>query len=160
MCSSDLVLKLIAGENNNIFVVGDEDQSIYGFRGSRPDFLLKFKEYFKDAKEVRLDINYRSKSEIIGTANRLINKNQNRYNKVIKCDREEKGSVEYLIPKDSEDEAVQIAKDILERVQQDYVEYDDFAVIYRTNLQSRALVDVFMDMRIPFVIREIGRAHV
>ena len=148
------VLKLIAGENNNIFVVGDEDQSIYGFRGSRPDFLLKFKEYFKDAKEVRLDINYRSKSEIIGTANRLINKNQNRYNKVIKCDREEKGSVEYLIPKDSEDEAVQIAKDILERVQQDYVEYDDFAVIYRTNLQSRALVDVFMDMRIPFVIRD------
>lgn len=68
------VLKLIAGEDKNIFVVGDEDQSIYGFRGSRPDFLLKFKDYFKDAKEVRLDINYRSKSEIISTANRLIDK--------------------------------------------------------------------------------------
>ena len=148
------VLKLIAGEDKNIFVVGDEDQSIYGFRGSRPDFLLKFKDYFKDAKEVRLDINYRSKSEIISTANRLIDKNQNRYNKVIKCAQDEKGNVEYLTPKDSEDEAIQIAKDILEKVKEDYVEYDDFAVIYRTNIQSRALVDVFMDMRIPFVIRD------
>ena len=148
------VLKLIAGEDKNIFVVGDEDQSIYGFRGSRPDFLLKFKDYFKEAKEVRLDINYRSKSEIISTANRLIDKNQNRYNKVIKCAQDEKGNVEYLTPKDSEDEAIQIAKDILEKVKEDYVEYDDFAVIYRTNIQSRALVDVFMDMRIPFVIRD------
>ncbi|MCI6736511.1 MAG: ATP-dependent helicase [Intestinibacter sp.] len=148
------VVKLIAEPNNNIFVVGDEDQSIYGFRGARPDFLLQFKDYFKDSKEVRLDINYRSKSEIIGTANRLIDKNQNRYNKVIKCNQEGKGTVEYLTPKDSEDEAMQIAKDIQERVKEDYVEYDDFAVIYRTNLQSRALVDVFMDMRIPFVIRD------
>lgn len=148
------VLKLIAGEQKNIFVVGDEDQSIYGFRGSRPDFLLKFKEYFEDAKEVRLDINYRSKSEIISAANRLIDKNLNRYNKVIKCNQIEKGTVEYLVPKDSEDEAIEIAKDIQERVKQDYIEYDDFAVIYRTNLQSRALVDVFMDMRIPFVIRD------
>lgn len=148
------VVKLIAEPNNNIFVVGDEDQSIYGFRGARPDFLLQFKDYFKDSKEVRLDINYRSKSEIIGTANRLIDKNQNRYNKVIKCNQEGKGTVEYLTPKDSEDEAMQIVKDIQERVKEDYVEYDDFAVIYRTNLQSRALVDVFMDMRIPFVIRD------
>ena len=62
--------------------------------------------------------------------------------------------MEYLTPKDSEDEAIQIAKDILEKVKEDYVEYDDFAVIYRTNIQSRALVDVFMDMRIPFVIRD------
>ena len=148
------VIKLIAEPENNIFVVGDEDQSIYGFRGARPDFLLQFKNYFKDSKEVRLDINYRSKSEIIGTANRLIDKNENRYNKVIKCNQEEMGTVEYLTPKDSEDEAIQIAKDIIERVKEDYVEYDDFAVIYRTNLQSRALVDVFMDMRIPFVIRD------
>lgn len=148
------VIKLIAEPENNIFVVGDEDQSIYGFRGARPDFLLQFKDYFKDSKEVRLDINYRSKSEIVGTANRLIDKNENRYNKVIKCNQDEKGTVEYLTPKDSEDEAIQIAKDIIERVKEDYVEYDDFAVIYRTNLQSRALVDVFMDMRIPFVIRD------
>ena len=148
------VIKLIANPNNNIFVVGDEDQSIYGFRGARPDFLLQFKDYFKDAKEVRLDINYRSKTEIVGTANRLINKNENRYDKVIKCNQQEKGIVEYLNPKDAEDEAIKIGNDILERVKEDGVQYDDFAVIYRTNLQSRALVDAFMDMKIPFVIRD------
>ena len=105
-------LKLIANPSNNIFVVGDEDQSIYGFRGSRPDFLLEFEEYFSNTKKVLLDINY------------------------------------------SEEEAVYIAKDIKNKVQEDYTEYTDFAVIYRTNIQSRALVDVFMDMRIPFVVKD------
>ena len=79
------VLKLIANPNNNIFVVGDEDQSIYGFRGARPDFLLQFEEYFHGYKKIVLDINYRSKGEIIDIANRLIEKNINRYEKVIKC---------------------------------------------------------------------------
>lgn len=148
------VIKLIANPKNNIFVVGDEDQSIYGFRGARPDFLIEFEKYFKNSKKIILDINYRSKSEIIGMANRLINKNKNRYNKVIKCNQQEEGKVEYLTPKDSEDEATQIAKQIIERVQQESANYDDFAIIYRTNVQSRALIDVFMDMRIPFVIRD------
>lgn len=148
------VLKLIANPNNNIFVVGDEDQSIYGFRGARPDFLLEFEEYFKGTKRVLLDINYRSKDEIINIANRLIEKNENRYEKVIKCHQGEGGNVKYISPNDSEEEAVFIAKDILEEMKKDYVEYTDFAVIYRTNIQSRALVDVFMDMRIPFIVKD------
>ncbi len=148
------VLKLIANPNNNIFVVGDEDQSIYGFRGARPDFLLEFEQYFKGTKKVLLDINYRSKDEIINIANRLIEKNENRYEKVIKCHQGEGGNVKYISPNDSEEEAVFIAKDILEEMKKDYVEYTDFAVIYRTNIQSRALVDVFMDMRIPFIVKD------
>ena len=138
-------LKLIANPSNNIFVVGDEDQSIYGFRGSRPDFLLEFEEYFS---------NYRSKGEIINIANRLIEKNTNRYEKVIKCGQGNGAKVNYISPEDSEEEAVYIAKDIKNKVQEDYTEYTDFAVIYRTNIQSRALVDVFMDMRIPFVVKD------
>lgn len=148
------VLKLIANPRNNIFVVGDEDQSIYGFRGSRPDFLLEFQEYFEDTKKVLLDINYRSKNEIINVANRLIEKNKNRHEKVIKCSQGEGASVNYVSPEDSEEEAVFIAKEILEEIKKDYVEYTDFSVIYRTNIQSRALVDVFMDMRIPFVVKD------
>ncbi|MEG1312598.1 MAG: ATP-dependent helicase [Romboutsia sp.] len=148
------VLKLIANSKNNIFVVGDEDQSIYGFRGARPDFLLQFEEYFTDTKKVLLDINYRSKNEIIDVANRLIEKNENRYEKVIKCSRGEGANVNYISPSDSEEEAVFIGKEILEEIKKDYVEYTDFAVIYRTNIQSRALVDVFMDMRIPFVVKD------
>ena len=147
-------LKLIANPSNNIFVVGDEDQSIYGFRGSRPDFLLEFEEYFSNTKKVLLDINYRSKGEIINIANRLIEKNTNRYEKVIKCGQGNRAKVNYISPEDSEEEAVYIAKDIKNKVQEDYTEYTDFAVIYRTNIQSRALVDVFMDMRIPFVVKD------
>ena len=147
-------LKLIANPSNNIFVVGDEDQSIYGFRGSRPDFLLEFEEYFSNTKKVLLDINYRSKGEIINIANRLIEKNTNRYEKVIKCGQGNGAKVNYILPEDSEEEAVYIAKDIKNKVQEDYTEYTDFAVIYRTNIQSRALVDVFMDMRIPFVVKD------
>ena len=147
-------LKLIANPSNNIFVVGDEDQSIYGFRGSRPDFLLEFEEYFSNTKKVLLDINYRSKGEIINIANRLIEKNTNRYEKVIKCGQGNGAKENYISPEDSEEEAVYIAKDIKNKVQEDYTEYTDFAVIYRTNIQSRALVDVFMDMRIPFVVKD------
>ena len=147
-------LKLIANPSNNIFVVGDEDQSIYGFRGSRPDFLLEFEEYFSNTKKVLLDINYRSKGEIINIANRLIEKNTNIYEKVIKCGQGNGAKVNYISPEDSEEEAVYIAKDIKNKVQEDYTEYTDFAVIYRTNIQSRALVDVFMDMRIPFVVKD------
>ena len=147
-------LKLIANPSNNIFVVGDEDQSIYGFRGSRPDFLLEFEEYFSNTKKVLLDINYRSKGEIINIANRLIEKNTNRYEKVIKCGQGNGAKVNYISPEDSEEEAVYIAKYIKNKVQEDYTEYTDFAVIYRTNIQSRALVDVFMDMRIPFVVKD------
>lgn len=148
------VLKLISHPNNNIFVVGDEDQSIYGFRGARPDFLLKFEKYFNNTTKILLDINYRSKSEIIDIANRLIEKNENRYDKIIKCDQGKGAKVNYISPDDSEEEAVYIARDILEEIKKDYVEYTDFAVIYRTNIQSRALVDVFMDMRIPFVVKD------
>ena len=147
-------LKLIANPNTNIFVVGDEDQSIYGFRGSRPDFLLEFEEYFLNTNKVLLDINYRSKGEIIDIANRLIEKNENRYEKVIKCGQGNGANVNYISPEDSEEEAVYIAKDIKDKIQEDYTEYTDFAVIYRTNIQSRALVDVFMDMRIPFVVKD------
>lgn len=148
------VLKLISNPINNIFVVGDEDQSIYGFRGSRPDFLLQFESYFENTKKVLLDINYRSKNEIVDVANRLIEKNENRYEKVIMCDQGKGATVNYVSPEDSEEEATFIAKDILEEMKKEYTEYTDFAVIYRTNIQSRALVDIFMDMRIPFVVKD------
>lgn len=148
------VLKLISNPINNIFVVGDEDQSIYGFRGSRPDFLLQFESYFENTKKVLLDINYRSKNEIVDVANRLIEKNENRYEKVIMCDQGKGATVNYVSPEDSEEEAAFIAKAILEEMKKEYTEYTDFAVIYRTNIQSRALVDIFMDVRIPFVVKD------
>jgi DNA helicase II / ATP-dependent DNA helicase PcrA len=149
------ILKLISSPNNNIFVVGDEDQSIYGFRGARPDFLLQFEEYFPNVVKIVLDVNYRSTKNIISSANKLIKNNSNRYDKIIKPNREDISSdVNFMYPEDSEDEASKIGKDIAKKINENNLNYSDFAVIYRTNIQSRALIDVFMDMSIPFVVRD------
>lgn len=146
------IIKLISNPTNNIFVVGDEDQSIYGFRGSRPDFLLEFSNYFENAKKIVLDINYRSEKEIIDISNKLILNNKNRYEKIIKCHKEGIGEINYINPKDTEEEATDIANDIVKNL--DKYKYTDTAVIYRTNIQSRALIDIFLDMRIPFVMKD------
>lgn len=149
------VVKLISEPNNNIFVVGDEDQSIYGFRGARPDFMIDFKKYFQDANCIILETNYRSKKEIVDLSQKLIKNNKNRHEKEIKAFREEDGEIRYLVPKDTDDEAISIAKEIEKWVnKKDENEFGDFAVIYRTNRQARAFVDAFMDLRIPFVLKD------
>lgn len=148
------VIKLISGPNNNIFVVGDEDQSIYGFRGSRPDFLLNFEKYFENTTKIFLDINYRSKMEIVEISNKLIKQNKNRFEKTIKCSNENGADFKYLDCEDSEDEAKKIADDILNKIKNSDYNYTDFSIIYRTNVQSRALVDIFLEKRIPFVMKD------
>ena len=149
------VLKLISTPENNIFVVGDEDQSIYGFRGARPDFLVEFEEYFGKSQKVVLDSNYRSYSEILNTSNRLIEKNKNRYKKVIKSEIGSGGSVKYITAKDSDDEANKIIDEIVIQVENRKADYSDFAIIYRNNIQSRAFVDILIDRRINFSVKDI-----
>ena len=148
------IIRMIANPLNNIFAVGDEDQSIYGFRGARPDFLLEFEKYFKGTEKIFLDVNYRSKKEIIDISNSLIKNNLNRFEKTIKCASGGGASVRYIEPYDPEEEATFIAKEIQKKVQENDDEYSEYAVIYRTNIQSRALVDVFMNMRIPFSVKD------
>ncbi|WP_304340390.1 ATP-dependent helicase [Metaclostridioides mangenotii] len=149
------VLKLIGTPENHIFVVGDEDQSIYGFRGARPDFLVEFEEYFGKSQKVILDSNYRSYSEILNTSNRLIEKNKNRYKKVIKSEIGSGGSVKYITAKDSDDEANKIIDEIVIQVVNRKADYSDFAIIYRNNIQSRAFVDILIDRRINFSVKDI-----
>jgi DNA helicase-2/ATP-dependent DNA helicase PcrA len=149
------VLKLIGTPDNNIFVVGDEDQSIYGFRGARPDFLVEFEEYFGKSQKVVLDLNYRSYSEILETSNRLIEKNNNRYKKVIKSEIGSGGSVKYITAKDSDDEANIIIDEINKKVENKKADYSDYAIIYRNNIQSRAFVDILIDRRINFSVKDI-----
>ncbi|MEG0250517.1 MAG: ATP-dependent helicase [Peptostreptococcus sp.] len=167
------VIKLISDPNNNVFVVGDEDQSIYGFRGARPDFMMDFEKHFEGAKRVTLDINYRSKQNIVETSQSLIKNNKNRYEKSINSNSNKDGEIRYISPKDTDDEALVIAKEIKSMVESKNTqtkkstkkiddktdfEYSDFAVIYRTNRQARAFVDVFMDYRIPFVLKDLAKS--
>lgn len=149
------LIRLIAGQENNLFVVGDEDQSIYGFRGARPDFMLEFDQYFPSARHILLDTNYRSSKDIVDLSLGLIKKNKKRHPKDLKAFSKDSGRISYIYPKDTDDEARLVADQIFDRVgSQKGADYGDFAVIYRTNRQARAFVDAFMDKRIPFILKD------
>ena len=149
------LIRLIAGQENNLFVVGDEDQSIYGFRGARPDFMLEFDQYFPSARHILLDTNYRSSKDIVDLSLGLIKKNKKRHPKDLKAFSKDPARISYIYPKDTDDEARLVADQIFDRVgSQKGADYGDFAVIYRTNRQARAFVDSFMDKRIPFILKD------
>jgi putative ATP-dependent DNA helicase pcrA len=149
------LIRLIAGQENNLFVVGDEDQSIYGFRGARPDFMLEFDQYFPSARHILLDTNYRSSKGIVDLSLGLIKKNKKRHPKDLKSFSKDPARISYIYPKDTDDEARLVADQIFDRVgSQKGADYGDFAVIYRTNRQARAFVDAFMDKRIPFILKD------
>ncbi|KDR96039.1 DNA helicase-2 / ATP-dependent DNA helicase PcrA [Peptoclostridium litorale DSM 5388] len=147
-------VKMLVSSEQNIFVVGDEDQSIYGFRGARPEFLSEFENYFSPVRKIILSSNYRSAASIVESANSLIRNNRERNFKNIKPVREDDGDVNIVSAKDSVDEAEKIANDIMERVRKVSMDFSDFAVIYRTNMQSRAVIDIFMDHNIPFTVAD------
>lgn len=142
-------IKLIAEPQRNIFVVGDDDQSIYGFRGAAPGILMEFEEIYKGCKKVILKENYRSTKQILSCAMALIDNNKSRYEKKLQPVKAQGSMPSILNTKDFEEEARAIAIRIKELNARN-VGYSDMAVIYRTNLQSRALVDAFMDHNIPF----------
>lgn len=149
------LIRLVAGQEQNVFVVGDEDQSIYGFRGARPDFMLEFDEYFPGAKHIYLDINYRSCENIVDLSASLIKKNKLRHDKMIRAFSKESARISYIYPRDTDDEARLVAGQIFDRIgSQKEASYGDFAVIYRTNRQARAFVDAFMNKRIPFILKD------
>ncbi len=143
-------IKLIASPLNNIFVVGDDDQSIYGFRGAAPDILMEFEKLYASCNKIILKQNYRSTKYILNCALAVIDHNKSRYKKKL-VPTKEQGSMPLMIAvKDFEEEARSMACKIKE-LEAGGKNLSDIAVIYRTNLQSRALVDAFMDHNIPFI---------
>ena len=143
-------IKLIAQPLNNVFVVGDDDQSIYGFRGAAPGILIEFEKLYASCSRVILKQNYRSTKHILNCALALIDNNKSRYQKKLQPTKEQGIMPVITGMKDFDDEARYIACKIKE-LNATGKNLSDIAVIYRTNLQSRALVDAFMDHNIPFV---------
>lgn len=147
------IIKLLVGERKNLFVVGDDDQSIYRFRGAKPEIMLRFKEDFPKAKMVLLDVNYRSQQKIVTQALNLISHNKERYQKRIQAAKGPESEVEYAVFESQRQENLRIIRDITEGVERG-ASYEDFAVLFRTNTQPRLLMEQMMEYNIPFRTKE------
>lgn len=147
------IIKLISSPNNNLFVVGDDDQSIYSFRGAKPTFILEFDKMYKDTKKIILNLNYRSQENIINTANKLISNNNLRVEKKMSSVKDAGLDIEVLRPKTRELENKEI-NDLINNLIKEGYNYEDIAIIYRTNILSSSIVDSFLDNNIPFISRE------
>ncbi len=143
------IVKLLAGERRNLFVVGDDDQSIYRFRGAKPELMLHFKDDFPEARMVLLDVNYRSQANIVNHSLNLIGHNQERFQKRIQAAAEKTTDIEYVVFEDQRKENLRIIRDIAEHRERGG-SYEDFAVLFRTHTQPRLLMEQLMEYNIPF----------
>ena len=151
------LLKLLASSHKRICVVGDDDQSIYKFRGAKVNNILQFESDFPGAKLVKMERNYRSTQHILSVSGAVISQNSKRKNKKLWTDRGQGEKVHFCWLNTYEDEAKSIAKSIKEYYLKGIYNYRDFAVFYRVNLQSRILEDALRDEGIPYrVIGSIG----
>ena len=143
------LLELLASEHNNLCVVGDDDQSIYGWRGANIQNILDFSSYFKNTKTVKLEINYRSTSPILKAANELIEHNRQRIGKKLSSFKGAGKQVKIFHSLDEGLESRAIAKEVKILLEQG-VSSDEIAVLYRINALSRSLEEGFTKEKLPF----------
>lgn len=147
------IIRLLARPNNNLFIVGDDDQSIYRFRGAKPEIMLQFEEVYPSAKKVLLDVNYRSTACIVETASMVIAHNKTRFPKNIRTDNERGQEVAIREFEDLKQQNEKIIEKVRE-YQKQGMPLSQIAVLFRTNMQPRALIGKFMEYNIPFCVRE------
>lgn len=147
-----LLVRQIARKYRNLCVVGDDDQSIYKFRGANIMNILNFEQEYPDAKVIKLEQNYRSTGNILNAANAVIHHNTGRKDKTLWTAREDGDLIEYKQYENEHQEAEQIAWKILEYKAKNRLNYSDFAVLYRTNAQSRVLEEKLIIKNIPYKI--------
>lgn len=145
------LVSLLAGKYRNLCVVGDDDQSIYKFRGANIRNILDFEKEFSDAKVIKLEQNYRSVGNVLEVANSVIRNNKGRKAKTLWTDNEKGEKIRLRQFDTAYDEAQFIAEDIKDETAQG-ANYSDHAVLYRTNAQSRLLEEKFVAMNIPYKI--------
>lgn len=146
-------LRILAEKHRNLFVVGDDDQSIYAFRGARPDFLLRFPTLYPDTKKVTLNINYRSTERVISLAEKVIGNNETRFVKNMKGSGEEGDKVTFFLAEDTAREAEYIGEKIAKLLDEG-MPLTEIAVIYRTNLQGGAFARELYKRGIPYDLRD------
>ncbi len=144
--------KILAAKHRNLCVVGDADQSIYGWRGADIRNILDFEKDYPEAEVIRLEQNYRSTKTILTAANSVIANNQNRKPKNLWTENDTGAPITTYCAQDERDEAAFIAREIMRRQDATGISYSDVAVLYRTNVQSRAVEEGFMRMGIPYTM--------
>ena len=143
-------VRLLAGKYRNLCVVGDDDQSIYKFRGANIGNILGFENVFADAKVVRLEQNYRSTQNILNAANQVIQNNMERKRKTLWTENEEGEKLHFRQFMNAYEEAEYIVGDISKKVREHDAQYRDIAILYRTNAQSRLFEEKFLMANIPY----------
>jgi DNA helicase II / ATP-dependent DNA helicase PcrA len=150
--SQYMLVKLLAAKYRNLCVVGDSDQSIYGWRGADITNILSFEKDYPDAKVIMLEQNYRSTKTILEAANQVIRNNVQRKDKTLWTESDEGAKIGYFRAKDEQEEARFVTQQIKQMVDRGERKYSDFAVLYRTNAQSRVMEEVFMKSNIAYKI--------
>lgn len=146
------LMKMLSAAYNNVFAVGDDDQSIYGFRGANPEVMKSFRDYYENCRVINLNTNYRNPSNILVAANKLISHNNNRFEKEIKFVKDA-GLIEIKTLKSTKEEADFVAKRIIS-LSKGGLSFEDMAVLYRNHSDARFVVDTFLDLKIPFFLKE------
>ena len=144
------LVSLLAAKHRNLCVVGDDDQSIYGFRGADISNILDFESVYKDAKTIRLEQNYRSTKTILAAANEVIRHNKNRKVKKLWTDNNDGNQIKHVVSNSEKEEAGFIASTISQGKKDEGRDYNHYAVLYRTNAQSRAIEEKLFREGIPY----------
>ena len=148
------ILKLLAHPRDNLYVVGDDDQSIYGFRGARPDIMKLFEKEFPGAKIIGLSYNFRCPEEIVDFSTKIISKNEGRFEKSLKSNVSTKGTVSICKVPDIKSENTELVKKI-KSDREAGIRYSDMAILYRTNAQPRSLIYKLRQEGIPYSIKDV-----
>lgn len=147
------VIRMLALPENNLFVVGDDDQAIYGFRGADPEIMFQFREDYPDAKQILLDVNYRSTSNIVNNALKVIGNNERRFDKKISPARGSGAFLHVQELKDPNEEAQYVVDEIGKRIESG-VPKEEIAVLFRIHTDARPVVEELIARKIPFQMRE------
>lgn len=147
------VIRMLAQPENNLFVVGDDDQAIYGFRGADSELMLGFGKDFPDAKQILLGMNYRSTANIVQNSLKLIENNVERYGKKLEANREGGSCLHIQEVKDPVEEAEYVLEEI-QKCKENGIKEEEIAILFRVHTDARAVVEAMVERKIPFQMKE------
>ncbi len=143
------VVRMLAAPDNNLFIVGDDDQSIYRFRGAKPEIMLGFEKDYPNLKKILLNVNYRSTQTIVKAASNLISHNRIRFPKTIESAQESGQMLAVHLCQDVYEEG-DLLLDLMEQYRKQGISYENMAILFRTEKTARPMVERLMEYNMPF----------